>query len=97
MIDINEAVHFRIDVPDLESQNILLEVELLFSPEERYTEEKSDGEEGRSQRRRGDEAEMGGGNEETREEGRETERGTASHHLFLFSFFCYLAPTVQIS
>ena len=51
VIDINEAVHFRIDVPDLESQNILLEVELLFTPEERYAEEKSDGEEGRSQRR----------------------------------------------
>eukprot|EP00026_Physarum_polycephalum_P001066 Phypoly_transcript_01067.p1 GENE.Phypoly_transcript_01067~~Phypoly_transcript_01067.p1 ORF type:complete len:1167 (+),score=163.07 Phypoly_transcript_01067:204-3704(+) len=34
VIDINEAVHFRIDAPDLDSQNLLLEVELLFSPEE---------------------------------------------------------------
>lgn len=35
VVDINEAVHFRIDVPDLETQSVILEVELLFSPEEK--------------------------------------------------------------
>jgi hypothetical protein len=36
VIDINEAVHFRIEVPDVEEQVLVLELELMFSPEERY-------------------------------------------------------------